>query len=1349
MINSSLKRLLRAFRPVYFGLLASVACLQAKPVPDNLGNGLDRLVASNVAIKEAAARGTKLGTFASTNGKVYTTEENAGLAALALSDNQDRLLVRINPSGKKDIDAMIRAMTAKAPSLAVTAVDPTYRGVGVMNAYVSIDDVPALASMSMVRSVILELKPRHSKAPLPQAPTASKVTIPLQPDSAPLSTLSNQLGTYTDQGIFQHRVTQLNQYYNSTAPFDYEGNNLSIACISNSFAANTAHPASLDVTNNDLPGGASNPRNTTPVFVLQDDMSDNTSDDEGRGMCQVVYKMAPKAKVGFATADNGEVGFANAIRGLAGINSSTFPNASIQGFAADVIADDVGYFDEPFYEDGIIGAGVNDVAAAGVSYFSSAGNDIGIDGYESVIRVVPNGTGLTAAAGNTALAGTNIDLTNVPAGLYAGGFHNFNPNPGQLDVAQTVNMGSSSNNVPTILQWNDPYDQNTAISGETILFTSSGNYVATDITFTVTTPVTQGTFYQVVEAATGGSGFDGIVTVYKSDGVTVIAGPQDNGVDETLRFAAPANDTGFVVKVGHFSTTTGAFSLTVSSFTGFTTPSISSDWNLLAFRTDTGAYVPASSLTTNNIFTNEPVEIGIVNRTSAGTPSIQFVLARSNMPSGPNVADHIRYLLPGNGLSGYGPQEYFTYNTVTTSGHAHAVGCNGTAAYAAFRPSIPEDFTSPGPATIYFDANQNRLAAPEIRLQPRFAAMDGGNISANEGLAGLGTDDSSDFDAAANFYGTSAAAPHAAACALLVLEAAGGRHSVTPAQMTQLLQSTTFPHDLDPNSSSSVVNATNGGQVTLTFNSDNESNAGTGLNDLNSLSVAYAGASNITSIVFNPQGTASTGGNVTGGNNGLDPTNVYFSNIYPGMVWSAVTKAFTVSPASVGLVQTDAAATFSNAPAAGQAPTTTAPRTMTLTFPNANFTSGKILRFTVGRGVEHNSSVTGTVPGIGPTGGASTTQYSADLFGGGVVIPDAYDSATGTYSTNPHGMTFTVNFADGTSASGTLDNQIGSGYSVTDGYGFINAEAAAKQGAPGATPTPTATATATATPVATATATATPVATATATPATMSASQTVNLSTRMVTDTGNNVGIGGFIITGSVAKHVIIRAIGPSLTRSDFTASEVLADPTLEVHGPGSFGTITNNNWRDSQEAQIKADGLAPTNDLEAAIDAILPPGAYTAIVSGNGNPAGICLFEVYDLDTTALSKLANLSTRAFTGNSNNVVIAGFVLGNNQGIDRVAIRGLGPSLSSFGVADTLADPILELRDENGTLVLANNDWQDNATQAAEISSSGLAPSNTKEAAIAATLPPGLYTAILAGVNNGTGVGTVEVYDRGP
>jgi hypothetical protein len=112
-------------------------------------------------------------------------------------------------------------------------------------------------------------------------------------------------------------------------------------------------------------------------------------------------------------------------------------------------------------------------------------------------------------------------------------------------------------------------------------------------------------------------------------------------------------------------------------------------------------------------------------------------------------------------------------------------------------------------------------------------------------------------------------------------------------------------------------------------------------------------------------------------------------------------------------------------------------------------------------------------------------------------------------------------------------------------------------------------------------------------------------------------------------------------------------------------------------------------------------------------------------------------------------VIAGFILGNGTNSDRVIIRGLGPSLSAFGVPNPLPDPTLELRDQNGALLLSNNDWGDDAVQATQIIAAGLAPSNMKESAIAATLPPGLYTAILAGLNNGTGNGIVEIFDRGP
>jgi hypothetical protein len=242
---------------------------------------------------------------------------------------------------------------------------------------------------------------------------------------------------------------------------------------------------------------------------------------------------------------------------------------------------------------------------------------------------------------------------------------------------------------------------------------------------------------------------------------------------------------------------------------------------------------------------------------------------------------------------------------------------------------------------------------------------------------------------------------------------------------------------------------------------------------------------------------------------------------------------------------------------------------------------------------------------------------------------------------------------------------------------------------------------------------------------------------------GDNVGIGGFIITGTAPKHVLLRAIGPSITG----LPGVLADPVLELHGPGGFATVINNNWQDDpvQAAAILATGLAPTNNLESAIDATLNPGAYTGVVRGNGGTSGIGLVEVYDLSQAVLAKLANISTRALVGTGNDIVIAGFILGNNSGNTRIVLRGIGGSLTLLGVPNALANPALELRDNNGALLMSNNDWQDDPAQAAELTNLGLAPSNPKESGIVDTLPLGPYTAIVSGNNNTTGVGLVEVY----
>jgi hypothetical protein len=252
-----------------------------------------------------------------------------------------------------------------------------------------------------------------------------------------------------------------------------------------------------------------------------------------------------------------------------------------------------------------------------------------------------------------------------------------------------------------------------------------------------------------------------------------------------------------------------------------------------------------------------------------------------------------------------------------------------------------------------------------------------------------------------------------------------------------------------------------------------------------------------------------------------------------------------------------------------------------------------------------------------------------------------------------------------------------------------------------------------------------------------SSGQLLNISTRLNVLTGDQVLIGGFIITGTTPKKVIVRAIGPSLAAFGVMGS--LADPILELHMPDS-SVVTNDNWRSTQEQEIIDSNLAPTDDLESAIIATLPPGGYTAIVSGNNGGTGVGLVEAYDLDSAAGS-LANISTRGFVDTGDNVMIGGFIVGSADAT--VLVRAIGPSLTAFGVPGALQDPTLELHDSDGNTLTSNDDWK--ATQQAEIEATGLAPSDDRESAILATLPPGGYTAIVRGALDTTGVGLVEVY----
>ena len=247
-----------------------------------------------------------------------------------------------------------------------------------------------------------------------------------------------------------------------------------------------------------------------------------------------------------------------------------------------------------------------------------------------------------------------------------------------------------------------------------------------------------------------------------------------------------------------------------------------------------------------------------------------------------------------------------------------------------------------------------------------------------------------------------------------------------------------------------------------------------------------------------------------------------------------------------------------------------------------------------------------------------------------------------------------------------------------------------------------------------------------------------NIATRLPVGTGNNILIAGFQITGNATKQLVVRALGPSLAQ--FGLTNVLPDTTLELHDSTGAIIATNDDWQDAANAQSLPAALRPSNNLESAIFTTLSRGSYTAILRGYNNGTGIGLVEVYDTSAGS-SQLGNISTRGFVQTGDNVMIAGLVVQSHS--KPVVVRALGPTLTRFGINNALPDPTLSLYNGNGVLLVSNDDWKD--TQENIISGTGLAPASDLESAIAGTLAPGSYTAIVRGFQNVTGNALVEVY----
>jgi hypothetical protein len=254
--------------------------------------------------------------------------------------------------------------------------------------------------------------------------------------------------------------------------------------------------------------------------------------------------------------------------------------------------------------------------------------------------------------------------------------------------------------------------------------------------------------------------------------------------------------------------------------------------------------------------------------------------------------------------------------------------------------------------------------------------------------------------------------------------------------------------------------------------------------------------------------------------------------------------------------------------------------------------------------------------------------------------------------------------------------------------------------------------------------------------------QLLNISGRADVLTGDHVSISGFIIAGERSKRVVVRALGPSLNTNGTPVPGRMDDPYLELHDNSGAIIAQNDNWRSTQEQEIQASGLAPSDDREAAVIMTLPSANYTAVVRGANGSTGVGLAEVYDMTPNSGSELGNLSVRADVLTGDNVLIDGIIMrgGTPQ---RILFRGIGPELNAK-FPDALQDPFMELRDKNGVLLMSNDNWRD-APNASEIQATGLAPSDNREPAILLRLPSANYTAILRGVNDTTGIALGEAY----